>query len=291
MARIPPHMSCDALDRVLPRLVDQGLPDDGEFLVAELRDDEETVSIIALLVWHGFLPMGGYGMLLPKIHKVRCILPPGDVHIGRKVKRRAKGFHLSINRSWAEVVANIQQLTFTNHKGDCWLSDELADAYKAVGSLSVEQRRGVLFHSIELWHTASGRLVAGEIGYTCGSMYSSCTGFAMKDEYPGAGSVQLAALGRWLARCGFTIWDLGMELDYKLELGCKPVPRAEWASCMRQTREATDTVLRDPLGEDADAQGLLNVAVAANEAARKVCDEPAPHNGADEARTVAAAAS
>lgn len=284
-------MTCEALDEVLPRLVDHGLPDGGEFLVAELSDDEHTVSVIALLIWHGFLPMGGYGMLLPKIHKIRCIMPPGDVHIGRKVRKKAKGFHLSIDKNWAEVVANIQQLTFTKHKGDCWLSDELADAYSAVGRLPVERRHGVLFHSVELWHTASGRLAAGEIGYTCGGVYSSCTGFALKDEYPGAGSVQLAALGRWLERCGFAIWDLGMELDYKLELGCKPVSRAEWADRMRQAREANATELRDPVGADADAQGLLSAGVAANEAARGDSGQRAQCTGADESPVVAAAAS
>ena len=71
------------------------------------------------------------------------------------------------------------------------------------------------FLSIELWHSETGDLVAGEIGYTCGSVYSSCTGFSIKDKYPGAGCVQLAALGAWLAKRGFKVWDLGMELDYK----------------------------------------------------------------------------
>lgn len=268
MVEIPRNVDLDKLDRALPRLVDDGLPDDGEFLLAELGDDEHTVSIIALLIWHGFLPMSGYGMLLPKIHKFRCILLPGDVHIGRKVKRRAKGFHLSIDRAWSQVVGKIQQLTYTSHKGDCWLSEELARAYKAVGELSNELRRGVLFHSVELWHTATGQLVAGEIGYTCGSVYSSCTGFAMKEEYPGAGSVQLAALGRWLARCGFAIWDLGMELDYKLELGCKLVPRAEWAGHIRALRVGS-SVLRDPDAADADALGLVSGSVGAHPEARE----------------------
>ena len=35
----------------------------------------------------------------------------------------------------------------------------------------------------------------------------------------GAGSVQLAALGAWLAERGVTLWDLGMMLDYKGKIG------------------------------------------------------------------------
>mmetsp|Transcript_66605 Transcript_66605/g.154773 ORF Transcript_66605/g.154773 Transcript_66605/m.154773 type:complete len:242 (-) Transcript_66605:230-955(-) len=239
MAHIPRSMPLEKLDLILPQLVDNGLPDGGEFLVADLDAGERTPMLIALLIWHGYLPMGGMGMLLPKIHKARCILAPSEVHVGRKVRRRAKGLHLSVNKAWPEVVSSIQKFTFTYKRGDCWLTNEIAAAYEAVAKLNSQWcRGGVRFHSVELWHTSSGTLVAGEIGYTCGSVYSSCTGFSRKDEYPGSGSVQLAALGRWLERCGFEIWDLGMELDYKKELGGRMVPRQDWAQRVRELRNA-----------------------------------------------------
>lgn len=263
MAHIPNSMGLGDLDRILPQLVDNGLPDGGEFLLADLANDERTPALIALLIWHGFLPMAGMGMLLPKIHKARCIMAPGDVHVGKKVKRRARGFHLSVDKAWASVVQGIQKLTYTTHKGDCWLSDELSRAYQAVGDVRGQWRRGsASFHSVELWHTATGELVAGEIGYTCGGVYSSCTGFTRKEEYPGAGSVQLAALGRWLARCSFDVWDLGMELDYKLELGARNVPRSEWAKLVRKLRTC-EAALACPSGDDADAALLLSGADAA----------------------------
>jgi len=261
MAHIPPTMGLEDVDR--------GLPDGGEFLLAELKEDERTLNMIALLIWHGFLPMGGMGMLLPKIHKERCILAPGDVHVGKKVRRRAReGFHLTVNQAWLAVIKGVQEHTFTSQKGDCWLSDELARAYKTVKRAGGQwHREDVAFHSVELWHTASGKLVAGEIGCTCGSVYSSYTGFALKEEYPGAGSVQLVALGTWLARCGFAIWDLGMELEYKLELGGRPVPRNEWARRIRSLRYQ-DTELSMPKGAEADAGELLAGKVgAATEAA------------------------
>eukprot|EP00928_Gymnodinium_smaydae_P049087 TRINITY_DN32909_c0_g1_i1.p1 TRINITY_DN32909_c0_g1~~TRINITY_DN32909_c0_g1_i1.p1 ORF type:complete len:286 (-),score=45.08 TRINITY_DN32909_c0_g1_i1:43-900(-) len=256
MARIPKSMPLADLSRILPEIVDQGLPDGGEFLVAELDDSEATAALIALLVWHGFLPMAGLGMLLPKIHLERCVLAPGDVHVGRKVRRRAKGYHLSIDQAWPIVVQKVQKLTFTENPGDCWLCDSLANAYQAVGQLSSSRRLGVAFHSVELWHTASGELVAGEIGYTCGSVYSSCTGFAMKSEYAGAGSVQLVALARWLEKCGFTTWDLGMELDYKLDLGARPISRAEWARTVRSSR-SKQVELRNPTEAEADVQSMV----------------------------------
>lgn len=259
--QIPSNLGLDNLDEILPVLVDQGLPCDGEFLCADLNGDARTTALIALLIWHGFLPMGGTfsgtGYLLPKIHLSRCILPPQQIHVGRKARRRARGFRLTVDADWPAVVRHVQQYTWTTHEGDCWLTDQLANAYQAVSRENSEWRRGdAAFHSVELWDAETHVLVAGEIGYTCGSIYSSCTGFTLKDRYPGSGTVQLAALGRWLARCGFSLWDLGMELPYKVELGGHSVSRAEW---MRQVRiqRTVRTVLAAPQGADADAHTLI----------------------------------
>jgi len=257
LVRIPSHFSMEDLDGILPKVVDNGLPGDGEFLCAELNQEKRTYAIISLLVWHGFLPMAGIGMLLGKIHTSRCVLAPSEIHIGKKVRKRAKGFELRINTNWEGVVRNVQQFTYTSRPGDCWLSDDLSRAYQNMNEVEPRWRRGgVTFHSIELWDVKSQELVAGEIGYTCGSVYSSCTGFCKKDKYPGAGTVQLAVLGRWLERCGFECWDLGMEMTYKLELGGKCISRAAWATRIRslRTREVT---LAMPVGEDALATTIV----------------------------------
>jgi len=78
----------------------------------------------------------------------------------------------------------------------------------------------------------------------------------MKEQYPGTGGVQMVALAGWLQKCGFTIWDLGMELDYKRELGGRLVPRAEWARRVRAARSVV-VELRQPSDEDADAHKLV----------------------------------
>lgn len=251
-------MSLEDLDQILPKLVDNGIPGGAheEFLFHDLDDKQRATQLIALLVWHGYLPMGGMGMLLAKIHLNRTGLKPGDVHIGRKTRRRAKGFVLTVDTAWDEVVRGIQEHTWTNTKGDCWLTSDLASLYKAVNNLPADQRRGVAFHSVELRHAASGRVVAGEIGYTCGSCYSSATGFCLKEEFPGVGAVQLSALGRLLHCSGFRFWDLGMELGYKLELGCKTVARKEWAANIRQLRDIS-CKLESPVGAGGDAHHLL----------------------------------
>ena len=96
-------------------------------------------------------------------------------------------------------------------------------------------------HSVELIDAESGTLVAGEIGYTIGGVYTSLTGFLDRSSssstttttedkpeggeaeeaagsssappskmlHSSAGTVQLVALGALLRRCGFHFWNLG----------------------------------------------------------------------------------
>lgn len=79
------------------------------------------------------------------------------------------------------------------------------------------------------------RLVAGELGYTVGSSYTSLSGFRLSDAN-GAGTVQCCAVAKLLLRCGFQMWDLGMGMTYKYELGAKDVPRSEFLSHLSRMR-------------------------------------------------------
>eukprot|EP00930_Biecheleria_cincta_P033666 TRINITY_DN23323_c0_g1_i1.p1 TRINITY_DN23323_c0_g1~~TRINITY_DN23323_c0_g1_i1.p1 ORF type:complete len:316 (-),score=83.19 TRINITY_DN23323_c0_g1_i1:261-1121(-) len=220
---------------------------DGEWLFSTLSR-EHTPRMIAKAAWQGFLPMyeKGQGLVLLKLHRSRCILAPGAVHVGKQSRKKASQFRISVNEAFSEVVKGVQQHTFTEEPGDCWLADEFAEMYRLVNSLPESERRGVAFHSVELWHKESGRLAAGELGYTVGNIYSSCTGFSLKHDFPGSGTCQLVALGKLLQRCGFELWDLGMELDYKLELGGTMQPRASWIAQVRRLRDIP-TALNSPV--------------------------------------------
>eukprot|EP00931_Biecheleriopsis_adriatica_P105371 TRINITY_DN79927_c0_g1_i1.p1 TRINITY_DN79927_c0_g1~~TRINITY_DN79927_c0_g1_i1.p1 ORF type:complete len:342 (-),score=65.89 TRINITY_DN79927_c0_g1_i1:6-1007(-) len=210
----------------------------GEWLRFPLKPSESP-ALIAKAAWNGFLPMSSSRsrVLLCKLHQSRCLLAPEAVHVGRQSRKRAAQFRISVDQAFPAVVEAIQKHTWTNRPGDCWLTSEFAEVYLAVMQLPDSIRRGVTFHSVELWHTESGTLAAGEVGYTVGAIYTSATGFALKDEFPGAGTVQLVALGKLLQRCGFRLWDLGMAVDYKLQLGAKMFPRASWIACVRRLRD------------------------------------------------------
>lgn len=79
--------------------------------------------------------------------------------------------------------------------------------------------------SMELWE--GDVLVAGELGYAQGGVYTSLTGAYVK-AHAGAGSVQLGCLGVLLRAAGFQVWDFGMAMGYKLELGGKEWLRPVW---------------------------------------------------------------
>ena len=93
---------------------------------------------------------------------------------------------------------------------------------------------GITLHSIEVYQ--GNKLVAGEIGYTTGAIYTSFAGFHSKN---GSGSVQLAILGLLLIASGFALWDLGMEIPYKLSLGAAVVPRKTFLEIWKRYRHRT----------------------------------------------------
>ena len=51
-----------------------------------------------------------------------------------------------------------------------------------------------------------------------------------------AGAVQCAATAKLLARSGYVLWDLGMELPYKTKLGAQLLPRDAFLKRLRQAR-------------------------------------------------------
>lgn len=198
------------LDRTIlphvPQLVDRR---NGEFCVSL----ELEPSLIADICYHGYMPMGeiasGRPILLIKSHQERCVLHLPNLHISRKLRRYARSLTFHINRNFTDCLQQIR-----NHYPDTWLIEPLCQAF---ANLHHQPMAGVSFHSIEVYDGET--LVAGEIGYTTGSIYSSLAGFHTQN---GSGSVQL---GLVLAESQFAFWDLGMEVPYKTTLGVHIVDR------------------------------------------------------------------
>ena len=200
----------------------------GEFCWSSSFDGD----FIARLMAHGFLTMAqkvgkdGYA-LLPKRHRHRWALDFRETHVARSTRRKAAKFELSVDRAFEEVIEGIQQ----QHGGECWFYPPLVEAFRTLhcqGSTHVKMR------TFEVWDKATGSLVAGELGYACGDVYTSLSGFSRMAS--SAGAVQCAATAKLLARSGYVLWDLGMELPYKTKLGAQLLPRDAFLKRLRQAR-------------------------------------------------------
>ena len=232
-AMIPEPMLPLVLDRFFPvisgpdelhRAVELVEARAGEFC-ASLRIDSEMVAKVCRF---GFLPMSedfsGHELLLVKVHEDRCLLDPEELHVSKSTRRRSRGLELAIDHEFDGCLDAI-----VAHHPQRWLTDRLCESIR---TLHRAPRHGVAMHSVEVYDGA--RLVAGEIGYTCGAVYTSLSGF---HRVSGTGAVQLATLGVILRDAGFVFWDLGMVIEYKLELGARVFGRHEFLELYRQSAQ------------------------------------------------------
>ena len=195
-------------------------------------------AFLVRLFYSGFLPictdLGPLGdpvyCLLPKLHDLRAVIDLNEdrcFSTERKIEKKFRNFSISVDLHFELVL----QRCIAQHGDRSWmcrpLKHALVDLHRH-GSSSSQ----VKVHSVE-FSDSQGQVVAGEIGYRVGSIFSSMTGFYTKS---GAGAAQLRALGLWLHQRGFSTWDLGMDMPYKRDLGAKLMTRSEWISQVRKER-------------------------------------------------------
>jgi Leu/Phe-tRNA-protein transferase len=223
--------------------------------------------LIAQLCSEGFLPIATVGVLLPKLHEHRCVVSlPQGFHLSKSVRKKSKKFDITINKAFDQVVEGCR----AQHGSHCWLYPPLVDAFRSIlqaGKIDAPEMLDfgptgrmcpVRLYTVEVWNATTGELAGGELGYTVGSIYTSLTGFSRED---GAGSVQLAALGKLLCRLGFSLWDLGMDMEYKNSLGSHPMPRKLFVEYVHSVR-ATKGHLVLPTGpEPVNAKTMIDVTI------------------------------
>ena len=204
-------------------------------------------DFIGALCYEGFLPMAErlapkeYA-LMPKLHAERCVLPTADVHVRKSTRKRAREadargsrFLLTADQRFDEVCAAI-----VAQHGENWFHPPLVAAFRemrARGDGGVHGGR-VTIHSFELWQEQPGGgapiLVAGEVGYRVGACYTSLSGFCKADS---AGTVQMASMVAVLAERGVRLWDLGMVLPYKANMGAFSEPRLAFLKRLHGLRD------------------------------------------------------
>ena len=205
-------------------------------------------KLIVQLMAEGFLPIACKKALLPKLHKERCIIRWPNFHISKSTKKKCKRWNITINQEFDQVVKGCH-----SQHGESWLHPPIVKAFRAihkkglngldamiVKNNKINGKCPVKLFSVEIWNAESGKLVAGELGYAFGNIYTSLTGFSAEDS---AGSAQLVALGTILQKAGFVMWDLGMYLEYKEKLGAHLMPRADFIEEVRKAREEAPEII------------------------------------------------
>uniref|UniRef100_A0A7S4UT52 Leucyl/phenylalanyl-tRNA--protein transferase n=1 Tax=Ditylum brightwellii TaxID=49249 RepID=A0A7S4UT52_9STRA len=235
-----------------PYLSNMVFPYHDEFYQSLCYDPRLMVQLMS----EGFLPIATSRALLPKLHYQRSAIRPPlrqNIHISRSTRKKSGKFELTIDKDFDAVVKGCHA-----QHGVSWLYPRIVAGFLAIhrqpdhkldamifdsrGRQPTGELTPVRIHSVEVWSVQTGKIVAGELGYTVGNVYTSLTGFSSEDS---AGTVQLAALGVLLEACGFQMWDLGMGLDYKTKLGAVDVPRDEFVRFVRGSRTGySDVVLQ-----------------------------------------------
>lgn len=164
-------------------------------------------------------------VLLPELQFEYAILDFKNLHISKKVQKlqKQKNYQFYIDTRFEEVLSSIS----SQHKHN-WILGRYVEMLKLLYTQKSGNRYFELI-SVELV-SDDGELIAGEVGYVIGDVYTSLSGFSKKDKkYNNYGTLQLVLLSQYLEKNGFAFWNLGHpHMEYKKRLGAKIYERDEF---------------------------------------------------------------
>jgi len=163
-------------------------------------------------------------VLLPELEFDYAVLDFENLHISKKVAKlmRKKDYIFELDKRFDEVVESFGRF----HKYN-WLKGRYIDILK---SLHKTSRDDFSVHSIELCSKDGKQIIAAEVGYITNNIYTSLSGFCIKDKnYNNYGKLQMVLLAQYLEQKGIRFWNLGHpHMAYKLSLGAKIYKRKEF---------------------------------------------------------------
>ena len=174
-------------------------------------------------------------ILLPELQFEYAISDFNDLHISKKVKQLLKKdeYKLSIN---TDLECLLSQMA--TYHDNCWITNKYLDLIKRLNSY---QHKSIDFKllCVELKCTKTNTLIAGELGYTIGSTYTSLSGFCSKDkQYRNWGTLQLVLLSSYLKKNNYAFWNLGhASMQYKLNIGAKVYKREDFLNRWIKARQ------------------------------------------------------
>mmetsp|Transcript_75999 Transcript_75999/g.219478 ORF Transcript_75999/g.219478 Transcript_75999/m.219478 type:complete len:323 (-) Transcript_75999:130-1098(-) len=213
------------------------------------------------LAYEGFLstslqigtPSEPLQVMLPWNDPTRNSLDWQELHISRNTRKRAKRYSMTVDTAYDEVILNCIKM-----HGEGWLYRGLRALLRRLFNVGYRGKSDIHVgvHSFELWDS-DGRLVAGDLGYTVGGVYTSMTGFRLQHTQ-GAGEVQLVLTAALLCKMGYSWWDLGMVMKYKAALGARVVSRKDFVDRLRRDRDRRVTFGHERIGGQEILQSFLD---------------------------------
>lgn len=182
-------------------------------------------GFIAVAMTH----VAGIELLLPQLQFSYCVLPltgPEPTQWGSVLKRsRNKSYRIRLNHDFESTLNRLQEY----HSPKSWLTPKYMRLMRQLYELGPIGPNKFQICSVELYN-ADDELVAGEIGYIIGLVFTSLSGFCARNRSESVGKVQIISLARLLRRCGFAFLNLGQpphgsSMAYKEELGGTEVSR------------------------------------------------------------------
>jgi len=179
-------------------------------------------------------------ILLPELQFAYAVLAMADLRRVRAVSRllandliAREGYELRITRRPGRVL----DLIGANYGRNSWIIPPYASLFHQLAGSSSGNFAAV---AVELVSRAAGQLVAGEIGYFTGAVYTSLSGAFDRGNrrWNHAGKLQLYLLGKLLRELGAAFWNLGHPyMKYKFDLGATETPRLGFLDLWRPAVE------------------------------------------------------
>lgn len=191
--------------------------------------DEFSSEFYISLAQRGFISVydESHDLILPELQHHYAVLPWENIHISRNVKSIIKKINKSQHSLIIKIDNNITGIldNINNAYPDNWLTGSYRELLEQIYA---EKPANFSFHSVELYLDST--LVAGEIGYSIGTVYTSLSGFSSRQqEIKHLGTLQLLSLAEILRQQGYSFWNLGHpQMEYKIALGAIVTARQDF---------------------------------------------------------------
>lgn len=169
-------------------------------------------------------------VLIPEMQRDYAVLDWEELHCSRKLARLMRSERLAEEEIELRIADSLDRVLerLVAHHQPTWILEPYADLMRRLAEGSDFR---IAIHAVELWSRKRDELVAGELGYTIGRIYTSLSGFCspQSPELRHFGTLQMYLLAGMLEQRGYSFWNMGHPSPpYKKAIGAQILPREEF---------------------------------------------------------------